>query len=97
MSYLELAVKVLKKEQKPQPVPFETLDAIFQAAIARIDAWWVKDPGLQNRYDGETANGLMGSIDQLWRDCLAGRARVEDFRQAVDTWTNVCGKEAISS
>ena len=75
-------------------VTFETLDTISRAALDRIDAEWVKNPSLQDRYDAETANRLTDRIDQLWRDCLAGKAGVEDFRQAVTEWTNVCCGEA---
>ncbi|MCQ4574427.1 MAG: hypothetical protein NOU37_04205 [Candidatus Brocadiales bacterium] len=71
-------------------VAFETLDTIFQAALGWIDAAWVKDPSLKDRYNAEKANRLTDSLEELWRDCLGGKAGVEDFRQTIGKWVNVC-------
>lgn len=83
--------ETFRSEATVQLVVFETLDAIFQAALDRVDAEWVKDPGLQDKYDAETANRLMNGIDQLWRDCLVGKATAWDFERTVATWEGTVG------
>lgn len=90
MGYLELAKRIETEEKATtatHPVPHETLETIFQETL--------------NDLNRRTLDGLLGEadpsklfrvqeaqarMDQVWKECLEGKAGLENFRQVVKQW-----------
>ena len=72
--------------QAPDSVPFETLEAVFQEALDRVNDRCVEDPSLLDRYDAEGDTKASNHLNQVWEACLEGKATLRDFREAVAAW-----------
>ena len=97
MSYLELAKKVVTERRiatSTQPVPFETLEAVFQEALDRVNARCVEDPSLLDRYDAEGDARASNNLNQVWKVCLEGKATLNLFfeykRVLHNKWAASC-------
>ena len=67
-------------------VPYETLEAVFQEALDRVNARCVEFPDLLDRYDAEGDNRASNHLNKVWKACMEGKANLEDFREAVKAW-----------
>ncbi len=67
-------------------IPYETLEAVFQEALDRLDAMCVDAPALLDRYDAEGDRRASNHLNQVWKACLEGKATLRDFSEAVTAW-----------
>lgn len=93
MSYLELAKKVVTERciaTSTQPVSFETLEGLFREVLDALNREYLDGcldyvarvrPGLLHE-----AHEAERRLDQVWEDTTAGKATLEEFGTALETW-----------
>ncbi len=79
-----------KKEQKPEPIPFETLGGLLRNKLDNLDAVyvegcldWVAEAHPELLREAQEAERR---VDMVWLEALAGKATLRDYRGAVETW-----------
>lgn len=64
---------------KNNPIPFETLKSLYLEAFNRIG--WTQ--GLMARTEVIKAEDR---LNEVWLECMEGRASLEDFKQTLNEW-----------
>ncbi len=67
-------------------ISYETLEAVFQGSLDRLNTRCVEFPDLLDRYDAEGDNRASNHLNKVWKACMEGNATLEDFREAVKAW-----------
>lgn len=69
------------------PIPFETLKSIFQETLSDLDRRCVE--GLLGEADPSILaqeQEAKKHLDRVWKECLAGKASLDDFKEATRAW-----------
>ena len=64
------------------PIPFETLKTLYLEAFNRIG--WTQ--GLMSRPEVIQAEDR---LNQVWLDCMEGRASLLDFKETITGWEGI--------
>lgn len=77
--------------QDTLPVPFETLEMLYQETLRRLEAKGVGDPAWLNNLDLDDPayNEAKDRLNRVWLEALEGRATLEEFKEALAHYEEV--------